>query len=135
MGVGASRLGCGVDGRAWALLLLFLCGTGAPALALPQEDTRSQYPAWVADSYFSVNVGWLQKPFSERQLEPGFAAASIDVPHVAARVAVFGHELTPLVSVQLTYMRPVYFAMYRDVNGDGGGHSVWTGLGGATLRG
>ena len=39
------------------------------------------------------------------------------------------------MSVQLTYMRPVHFVIYRGVNGDGGTHSVWTGFGGATLKG
>lgn len=121
--------------RALGLLVLFTCGTCASVLAQSSEDTRTQYPAWLANSYFSVNVGSLQKPFTQRQLEPGFQAAAIEVPHVAARVALFGHELTPFMSVQLTYMRPVRFVIYRDVNGDAAAHSVWTGFGGATLKG
>src|SRR5213080_2500559 len=115
--------------RALGLLLLFTCGTPPSAVAQPPEDTRTQYPPWLANSYFSVSVGSLSKPFTQRQLEPGFLAASIDVPHAAARVALFGHELTPLMSVQLTYLRPVHFVIYRGVNGDAGSHSVWTGFG------
>ncbi len=121
--------------RALGLLFFFISATGPSALAQPPEDTRTQYPAWLANSYFSVNVGSLQKRFTQRQLEPGFRAGPIEVPHVAARVALFGHELTPFVSVQLTYMRPVRFVIYRDVNGDAAAHSVWTGFGGATLKG
>jgi hypothetical protein len=32
-------------------------------------------------------------------------------------------------------MRPVRFVSYRDVNGDASGHHVWTGFGGATIKG
>jgi Lipid A 3-O-deacylase (PagL) len=109
-----------------------------PTRAAAQDataDTRTQYPALLANSYFSVNVGWLQDSFSERQLEPGFRAASVESPHAAARVVLFGHEFTRLWSAQLTYMRPVRFVSYRDVNGDAAGHHVWTGFGGATVKG
>jgi hypothetical protein len=101
----------------------------------PADDRRTQFPSWLANSYFNVNVGFLQDAFTSRQLEPGFQAASIGAPHIAARVVLFGHEITPFLSVQLTYMRPVLFAEYRDVNADATSHSVWTGFGGATLRG
>jgi opacity protein-like surface antigen len=97
-------------------------------------DTRTQYPAFLANSYFSVSVGYIGYAFSERQLEPGFRAGSIAVPHVAARVAIFGHEFGPYLSAQLTYMRPVRYVSYRDINGDAGAHHVWTHFGGVTLK-
>lgn len=121
-------------GRPLALLLFLIGATASRVRAQPAADTRTQYPPWLANSYFSVNLGSLQNAFSARQLEPGFEVASVDVPHVAARVAPFGHELTPWLAVQFTYMRPVHFVHYRDLNGDGASHSVWTGFGGATLR-
>jgi lipid A 3-O-deacylase PagL len=97
-------------------------------------DTRTQYPIFLQNSYISVNVGFIDYAFSERQLDPGFAASSIAVPHVAARVAIFGHELNRVVSLQGTYMRPVRFVTYTDVNGDAAPHHVWTHFGGATVK-
>jgi hypothetical protein len=106
----------------------------ALALALRAQTPAAAYPAWLANSYFSVNVGALSQSFTGRQLEPGFQAGSIDEPHVAARVVLFGHEFTPWLAAQITYMRPVHFVTYRDVNGDATGHSVWTGFGGASVK-
>jgi hypothetical protein len=105
-----------------------------PPLSAAQDDARAQYPALLRNSYFSVNVGFVDYAFSDRQLEPGFRAASIRVPHVAARVAVFGHEFGRYLSLQATYMRPVQFVAYTNVNGDGAGHNVWAAYGGVTLK-
>src|SRR5262249_45564243 len=99
-------------------------------LLLAQQDS----PAWLANSYFGVNVGSLSQSFTPRQLDPVFQAASIDEPHVAARVVLFGHEFTPWLAAQMTYMRPVHFVSYNDVNGDAASHHVWTGFGGASVK-
>jgi Lipid A 3-O-deacylase (PagL)/OmpA-like transmembrane domain len=110
-----------------------------PAAADPpppaaREDTRTQYPAFLVNSYFSVSLGYIDYAFSDRQLEPGLHAASIAIPHVAARVAVFGHELGPHFAAQLTYMRPMRYVTYTNVDGDGSPHHVWTHFGGVTLK-
>ncbi len=104
------------------------------AEAPPHEDTRTQYPAFLVNSYVSVNLGYVDYAFSDRQLEPGFHAASVVIPHVAARVGVFGHDFGRYLSAQLTYMRPVRYVTYRNVNGDQAAHHVWTHFGGATLK-
>jgi hypothetical protein len=105
-----------------------------------QEDTRTQYPALLANSYFGANVGYIGYDFTQAQLEPGFHAGSIAIPHVVARVALFGHEFNRFVSVQATYMRPVRYVSYRDVNQQGvngsvGGARAWMHFGGVTLKG
>jgi hypothetical protein len=104
------------------------------AAAPAHEDTRTQYPAFLVNSYFSVNVGYIDYAFSDRQLEPGFHADAVGVPHVAARVAVFGHEFSPYFSAQLTYLRPVRYVTYTNVNGDGSVHHLWTHFGGVTVK-
>jgi hypothetical protein len=119
-----------------AIVVMVLLAAYGAATALAQQTASppDTYPAWLANSYFGFNVGWLGQSFTSRQLEPGFQAASIDEPHIAARVILFGHEFTPHLGAQLTYLRPVQFVQYRDVNGDAVGHSVWTGFGGASLK-
>ena len=106
----------------------------AVAMIVAAQPPARAHSSWLANSYFSVSVGSLSQSFSARQLEPGFHAASVDEPHVAARVVLFGHEFTPWLAAQITYMRPVQFVTYHDVNGDGRGHHVWTGFGGASLK-
>ena len=59
------------------------------------------------NSYFTLNLGSIRYIFSGDQLEPGFQAESIDIPHLAARVDLFGHHFTKHLSAQVTYMRPV----------------------------
>jgi hypothetical protein len=110
----------------------------APAVLGPApprgEDTRTQYPAFLAHSYFAVSLGFLDYPFGSRQLEPGFTAARVDIPHAAARVALFGHEWNRFLSAQLTYMRPVLYVSYRDVNGDQARYHLFAHFGGLTLK-
>lgn len=99
-----------------------------------RPDTRTQYPWFLANSYFSVNVGYLQYDFTNRQLEPGFRAGSVDIPHVAARVALVGHQFNRFLSAQVAYMRPVNYITYHNVNGDQSRHHVLVNFGSATLR-
>ena len=98
------------------------------------EDPRAQYPTLLANGFFSVNVGHISYPFSSRQLEPGFSAASINIPHVTLRLVLFGHQFNKYLSAQATYMRPVRYVSYRNVNGETGGHHVWMHFGGVTLK-
>jgi opacity protein-like surface antigen len=81
-----------------------------------------------------VNLGYIGYDFSERQLEPGFRAGSISVPHVAARIALFGHQFNEHLAAQFTYMRPVNYVTYRNVNGDQSAHHVWMHFGGLSLK-
>jgi Lipid A 3-O-deacylase (PagL) len=123
-----------VSWRGRHLSIIAVAGTLASPPVAAQDDARAQYPAFLRDSYFSVNVGFLDYAFTDRQLEPGFQAAAIRVPHVAARVAVLGHEFSRYLSLQATYMRPVRFVAYTDVDGDGAAHHVWAHFGGVTLK-
>ena len=81
-----------------------------------------------------MSLGSIHYGFSGRQLQPGFQAEAVDVPHAAARVALFGHEFNRFLSAQLTYMRPVLYVSYRNVNGDGARHRLLVHFGGVTLK-
>ena len=127
----------GAGGRcATAGLLMLLSASAAAAqdAHTPQPDNRTQYPAPLINSYFSIDVGAISYPFSERQLDPTFRAASIRTPHPAARIALFGHEFNRYLSAQLTYMRPARYVTYTNINGDGRPHHVWTHFGGLTAK-
>jgi hypothetical protein len=82
--------------------MLVLClATGASAQDAAQEaapdDTRTQFPAFMRDSYFSLRVGYIGYLFTGTQLEPGFQAESIERPRPAVRL-VFGHHFRNLAA-------------------------------------
>ena len=105
---------------------LFCCwSTMALAQEPPQDDGRVQYPAGLANSFVAVSAGSINYAFSQQQLEPGHQAESIDVPHTAARVVLFGHHFGKYVSVQGAYMRPLKYVRYSHLNGTDETHTVW----------
>src|SRR5438132_9400042 len=116
------------------LTLALALGAGTPLCAQTKEDTRTQYPAALANSYFSFNVGAVDYRFSPKQLEPGFTTASVDTPHLNVRVALFGHQFTKYLSVQGSYMRPVAYITYNNVNGATDHHHVRVNFGSVTIK-
>src|SRR5947209_7987136 len=113
--------------------MIVCLATGASAQEIISEDTRVQYPAFLTNSYFTINGGSIGYLFSGQQLQPGFRAGSIDVPRLAVRVDLFGHHFSRHLSAQVTYMRPVRFVSYRNVNGDAGRSQISTAYGGVTM--
>jgi len=97
------------------------------------RDDRAQYPQLLSNSYFGIHFGYIDYPFSNFQMEPGFGAASINVPHLSVRL-LFGHEFNKYLSAQISYMRPIQWVRYQDVNGDRTSHSVWMNLAGLTAK-
>jgi hypothetical protein len=122
--------------RWWNVLagaVIVCVATCASAQEAVPEDTRTQYPPFLANSYFTFDVGRIGYVFSGDQLEPGFRAESIDVPGLAVRVDLFGHHFTKNLSVQATYMRPARFVAYNNVNGNTTTSQVLTAYAGLTL--
>jgi hypothetical protein len=104
--------------------LLVCAATCASAQDTPSDDTRGQYPAFMRDSYFSLNGGAIGYLFSDTQLEPGFRAESIDKARIAVRIEFFGHHFTKNFAAHVVYMRPGFFVKYNNVNGSGGSSPV-----------
>ena len=109
-------------------LFLFLCSYAAA------QDSRVQYPGLLRNSYFGIHAGSIRYPFSNNQLQAGLRAESVDVPHLAVRAFLFGHEFNRYFSAQLSYMRPVEWVKYRNVDGDAAEHSVWTNVASVTVK-
>ena len=118
---------------AWLGLIFVCAATCASAQEPASDDRRTQYPPFMINSYFTVNFGSIRYIFSGDQLAPGFRAESIDIPHLAARIDLFGHHFTKNLSMQVTYMRPARYVVYHNVNGDGESRQISTAYGGLTL--
>ena len=113
------------------LLSLFLFLGNADSMA---QDNRAQYPRFLSNSYIGLNMGYINYPFSSIQLEPGFQARSIRVPHLALQVLLLGHHFNKYFSAQISYMRPINWVEYDNINGFGYKHYVWMNIAGFTLR-
>ena len=132
---------------AWWSLACYVSGAAAQQVTAPpdapsaptappqasRDDGRAQYPAGLANSFFSLSVGYIQYDFSQRQLEPGYHAGSISVPHAAARAVLFGHHFGKHLSAQASYMRPIEYVKYRNLNGSETSQSVWMHFGTVSL--
>ena len=97
------------------------------------DESRAQYPPILANSFVSLRVGHLGYPFSQQHLEPGHTAGDLAVPHIAAQAVLFGHHFGKYVSAQASYMRPVKYVKYRDLDGTGATRSVWMHFGTVTM--
>jgi hypothetical protein len=58
---------------------------------------------------------------------------SIEVPHTAVRFILYGYRFTRNLSAQVSYLRPVTFARYNNVDDDKISHNVWMSIGGLTF--
>ncbi len=98
------------------------------------QRVRSQYPGFISNAYFSVNVGYINYPFSELQLEsPYLNVESVVVPHTGVRLMLYGRSLTDWLEMQISYMRPVLWVEYNNLNGLSSRNTVWMNVGGFTL--
>jgi len=112
---------------------LLLKSAVAFAQSLP-DDNRLQYPPVLSNSFFGVSIGYITYPFSQKQLEQGWQAGSVHVPHTAVRITLFGHQFNKYLSAQITYMRPVDWVEYKNINGDNKRHTVWMNEVGLTTK-
>ena len=98
------------------------------------QDIRAQYPGLLRKAYFGVNLGYINYPFTNAHLAPGYTAGSVQVPHMAVRLTLLGYRFNDYLSGQITYMRPVKWVEYKDVNGNHAMNSVWMNVGGLSFK-
>jgi opacity protein-like surface antigen len=101
------------------------------------QDDRSQIPPVLKNSYFEVNIGYINYPFGAGNLESGYTFESVTIPHPAVRVVLIGHEFNKYLSAQISYMRPVLWVEYYYNTGSPGTtvkRSVWMNVCGITIK-
>ncbi|MDA1185908.1 MAG: acyloxyacyl hydrolase [Acidobacteria bacterium] len=103
------------------------------AVAPASGEGRAQYPAFLANAFVNVNIGYINYPFSDLQLEPGHRAESVRVPHASVRAVLFGRHFGRYLSGQVSYMRPVEYAQYLNVDGADNSRSAWMHFGTLSL--
>jgi opacity protein-like surface antigen len=116
-------------------ILQALCAVSLLAIASPAvaQDDRRDYPFLLSRGSVEVNAGHINYPFSGALLEPGHRVEAVEVPHFAGRLSL-GFRLHEQLSLQVTYVRPIWWVEYRNLDGDASRHSVWMNISGAMLR-
>lgn len=116
--------------RRIGLLFLVLL---VPARSVSAQDDRREYPSLVSRGFLELGVGRISYPFSEAHLEPGHRAGSIKIPRTSMRL-VFGYRFDDYLSAQVTYLRPLQWVRYENIDGTTAGSSVWMNVTGLTLK-
>jgi hypothetical protein len=96
-------------------------------------DHGAQLPKVLSSAYIGISSGYLNTPFSNKNLQNGFTASSITHPHAAARVTI-GTQLNPKLALQISLLRPIKWVHYNNIKGEGGHHSVWLSIFGVTVK-
>ncbi len=105
------------------------------SLSVFSQDKRAQYPFGLRNAQFGVNVGYINYPFTLDQVQPGFTVESVGVPHPAVRIVLYGGSINKYLSARVTYMRPVNWVEYRNINNQRLTKTVWMNIAGLTLNG
>lgn len=121
------------------LKIYFLLFVSFLSISVYAQDERAQIPPILQKAYFEVNIGSINYDFTQFQPEAGFSFQSLQVPHPAVRLVLFGYEFNKYLSAQLTYMRPVSWVKYKyktdaDVTGEINQRTIWMNVGGLTLK-
>ena len=106
------------------------------------QDTRSQLPAILHNSFFELNGGFVHNAFGQEQLEEGYMLQSaVIMPSAAFRVTLFGYEINKYLSAQLTYSQPAVWLKYDEISKNGmavqtfpSSRRVTVNVGGITLK-
>jgi opacity protein-like surface antigen len=101
------------------------------------QHNRAQIPALMNNTYFEVNIGYINYPFDASHMESGYNFKSVSIPHTAVRFAVIGYEFNKYLAAQISYMRPVLWVNYTYDAGSvetEATRSVWMNVGGVTIK-
>jgi hypothetical protein len=101
------------------------------------QDKRFHLPMALQKSYFEVNVGAINYNFSQSQFEnlPDYDFQSVEVPHTAVRLVLYGYKFNKNFSAQISYMRPVYWVNYNYLNSNYiQNTTVWMNVAGLTAK-
>jgi hypothetical protein len=95
------------------------------ANASASTENQRRYSRFLSGTYIGVQLGSIGYAFSNAQLQPGFQAQSVQVPHFATRFVLFGHEFNKYFSGQVSELVPGHPVVYQNINGNLGSYDLW----------
>ena len=105
------------------------------SLRTAAQQERTQLPFFLSDpTYFEATLSYINYNFTNLQMEKGYTAESIHIPHTGVRLMLYGYRFNKNLSAQISYMRPVLWVQYKNINGDNTSHSMPTNVAGITIK-
>jgi hypothetical protein len=98
---------------------------------------RNALPTWMQKIYLEALPSYLHYPFSIAQLNPGFSANDISIPHLSLRIGL-AYQFSPFISAKLSYLLPagwVNYSVNASDNQNAFTRPVWMNYAGTTLNG
>lgn len=92
---------------------------GQPATSASLQEKHPRTSRLLNNFYVGVQAGYIGYAFSNAQLQPGFQAQSVQVPHLTTRFVLFGHEFGKYLAGQVSEIVPAHPVTYENVNGAG----------------
>ena len=102
-------------------------------LSASAQDKQAQFPKLLQRAYVNFQMGYINTPFTNDQLQPGFRAERIKIPHLGVRI-IAGYRFSDHLSTQISFMRPGPWVDYININGDNKRYGVWMTIGGITIK-
>ncbi len=100
------------------------------------QDNRVLYPSFFSGkTYVEATAGYVDFAFTDKNLLPGFTTEKIYRPHIGVRLTLLGYNFNNFLSAHISYMRPVLWIYYKNVNGDQVHHTVTMNISSVMLRG
>src|SRR5215472_9403434 len=97
----------------------------SPVVNPSSETPPPRTSRFLSNAYIGVHMGSINYAFSNAQLQPGFQAQTVRVPHAAVRFVLLGHEFNKYFSGQVTEMIPLHGVTYENVNGNQTNYPLW----------
>jgi len=80
------------------------------------QESRTQYPWWLKNSYIDFGVGYQHYPVSLGHFNTD-SRISVRVPPLSVRLTLLGHNFSKSFSAQIMYLRPVKWVVYHEIDG------------------
>lgn len=103
------------------IVLLFFVVNG---FSQNEKPLKTKYTNFLANSYYSINLGGIFYPFSNDNLIEGYETSTFSRNWFSGRL-LLGHKITDDFAIQFGTMRPAAWFKYDNVNNIGYDRSVW----------
>lgn len=106
------------------LTFIFIVFIFSIIVSQEKEKKKTKFTNFLANSYYSINLGGIFYPFSNDNLIDGYATETFSKNRFSGRL-LLGHKLREDVSIQFGTIRPASWFKYDNINNIGYDRSVW----------
>jgi len=94
---------------------------------------RSKMPSWLVGTWFAVNLGYVNLPYTNNDLESGLTAHHIETPEIAIQGEI-GHYFNPYIAAEFSLLRTLGDPKYIGIAEPADYHNVMASFFSLALR-